>query len=314
MIEKIDIDRSTPFRAYFMHLRPASWPTVAGHLLCGALIADGFGAFALAGGNLWRTLMAAVIWALFLNGGTLALNSAVDQDEGDIGYLNNPPPIPPGLFLFGFIFMLIGLAASWFMGVAFAIVYTICFVMSLLYSVPPIRLKARGGWDVIINMIGYGALTCLGGWLAVRPLPVGSDWLIFTGFAFLFAAVYPMTQFYQMEEDARSGARTLALTLGESGSMFFIHVSLVLANASWIFAALGRWQGYSLMQAIPAPDTPPLGTTGWIFLIGQAVLWFAFSSHWWLTFRRRDHKKNFYRSMILWAISNVAMVIAFGKF
>ena len=46
----------------------------------------------------------------------------------------------------------------------FAIAYAICFAMSLLYSVPPARLKAVAGADWIINMIGFGTLTPYAGW------------------------------------------------------------------------------------------------------------------------------------------------------
>ena len=41
-----------------------------------------------------------VLWVVCLNGGTLALNSAFDRDEGDVAYLKRPPPPPRHLAAF----------------------------------------------------------------------------------------------------------------------------------------------------------------------------------------------------------------------
>lgn len=42
-------------------------------------------------------MIAAVAWAVLGNGGTLAINSVFDRDGGDIGYLDDPPPVPAAL-------------------------------------------------------------------------------------------------------------------------------------------------------------------------------------------------------------------------
>ena len=44
--------------------------------------------------------------------------------------------------------------------------YALCFVLSVLYSVPPFRLKAVAGADWLINMWGFGTLTPYAGWAA----------------------------------------------------------------------------------------------------------------------------------------------------
>src|SRR5690606_10401026 len=59
-----------PLLPYLLHLRPAEWPILTGHLLTGWLLASGFR---------WPTAsesMAIAAWVIGLNGGTLALNSA----------------------------------------------------------------------------------------------------------------------------------------------------------------------------------------------------------------------------------------------
>src|SRR5947207_11478295 len=79
--------------SYVLHLRPAEWPIMAGHTMLGYVLAVGIKG-AGSGERLLPALGALLIWVILLNGGTLAINSVFDKDEGDIGYLNAPPPLP----------------------------------------------------------------------------------------------------------------------------------------------------------------------------------------------------------------------------
>src|SRR6266536_805727 len=107
------------------------------------------------------------IWGIFLNDGTLAINSVFDRDEGDIGYLKAPPPLPPHLLGFSLTLLAGGQLLAFTLPPAFRLVYGVCFLLSLLYSVPPFRFKAVAGVDWLINMWGFGALTPFAAWLAV---------------------------------------------------------------------------------------------------------------------------------------------------
>src|SRR5438552_204927 len=95
-------------------MRPAEWPIMAGHTLVGYVLAVGFSGV-VRGAWWWQTLGGLAIWVIFLNGGTLAINSVFDKDEGDIGYLNAPPPLPRHLLAFS-VALLAGLRAG--LGVA----------------------------------------------------------------------------------------------------------------------------------------------------------------------------------------------------
>ncbi len=97
--------------------------------------------------NIISLLIGAFVWAVMLNGGTLAFNSAFDKDTGDIGYLDSPPPIPANLWLFGLFFMITGgIIIAFLVSSYFAIAYWICFFMSIAYSCPPVRLKSKSWW------------------------------------------------------------------------------------------------------------------------------------------------------------------------
>ena len=223
--------------SYILHLRPAEWPIMAAHTLLGFVLAVGLGP-ALHGSRLGTALWCLALWVCCLNGGTLAINSVFDDDQGDIGYLAAPPKPPRHLFAFSLALMAIGQALSFTLPVSFQLAYGVCFAMSIAYSVPPLRLKAVGGMDWLINMWGFGTLTPYAGWAATgRPLDFVHG-LVLLAFCPLFAALYPLTQLYQFDEDRARGDRTLAIILGMRKSLLVAMATTLLAFAIFAWAAL----------------------------------------------------------------------------
>ncbi len=289
---------------YLLHTRPAEWPIMAAHSALGYVLAVGISA-AAAGVSLGAAVFGLVLWVVFLNGGTLAINSAFDKDEGDIGYLRQPPPVPPHLFGFGMGLMVVGGALSLQLPSGYTAAYGACFVLSVLYSVPPFRFKAVAGVDWIINMVGFGALTPYAGWaLTGRPLD-RPTFLIFAAFAPLFAALYPLTQIYQFEEDRRRGDKTLALMLGERVSLLLAIGSVVAAFALFGLAGAGRgwfevtawggWRGGLLLVAFGA----------WFAVL---LPWLARSQ----TMTSDQHQRGMYAALGAWAITDLTIALGFG--
>ena len=284
--------------SYVLHLRPREWPIMAAHTTLGFMLAVGV---LPALGDQWRTRLVAalVLWVLCLNGGTLAINSAFDRDSGDIGYLDAPPPAPPGLLGFGIALMVVGQLAALLLPRGFAAAYAICFALSVLYSVPPFRFKAVAGVDWLINMVGFGTLTPYAGWAAtgVALSPVAA--IVLFAFCPLFAALYPLTQLYQFDEDRARGDRTLALMLGMRASLSVAVAASGVAFACFaVAAALGR---------VPSARALPLIVAG--------VLWLALLTRW----RARapgmspaDHKRGMYAALGAWGLTDIAVLIAFG--
>ena len=118
---------------YLLHLRPAEWPIMAAHTTVGYLLAVGWAGL-WRGERLGALVLGLLLWVILLNGGTLAINSAFDKDEGDIGYLVAPPPAPRGLGWFALGLMLLGQGLALLLPPLFFWAYAACFVMSLLYS------------------------------------------------------------------------------------------------------------------------------------------------------------------------------------
>jgi 4-hydroxybenzoate polyprenyltransferase len=286
---------------YLLHTRPAEWPIVAAHMLAGYLLAVG-ATNAFRSERLSAAILGIVLWVVCLNGGTLALNSAFDQDEGDIAYLRKPPPPPPRLALFGMALMLAGLAGAFLLPSAYRLTYLLCVVLSVLYSAPPFRLKSVPGADWLINMWGFGTLTPYAGW-AATGMPVGAvGKLVLLAFCPLFAALYPLTQIYQFEEDARRGDRTLALFLGVRWSLI---VALVAALMSFVlFGLAGQLAGWGS------------GESWRWFLVGLAAVGWSVVLIPWLMRQRQmtvgEHQQGMYRALFAWALTDIAVVLAWS--
>lgn len=282
---------------YVLHLRPAEWPIMAGHTLLGALLAPGIGRI-VSGEQLGPVLLGLVLWVVALNGGTLAINSAFDKDEGDVAYLRRPPPPPRGLFAFGLGLMVAGLFVSLLLPRPYTWLYFGCLVMSVLYSVPPARLKAVAGADWIINLLGFGTLTPLAGWSSTgAPLTVWG-WFLVWGFGALFAGLYPLTQLYQFDEDERRGDRTFALMLGKKRSMA---VSIVCVTVAFgLFAAAARWAQWT------AADAGRWAALGVAYLAWLAVLvpWYRGALDW----APERHQRGMYLGLAAWAVTDVAVL------
>ena len=289
--------------SYLLHLRPREWPIMVAHTSLGVILAWGLAGtlerLTTAAGAL-TVLTALVIWVLCLNGGTLAINSAFDRDEGDVGYLDAPPPVPRHLAAFSIALMAAGQVWSLLaLPRAFSAAYAICFAMSVLYSVPPFRLKAVAGADWLINMIGFGTLTPFAGWAATGTgLTTSGAWVL-ASFCPLFAALYPLTQLYQFEEDRARGDRTLALVVGLRASLGLAVVAAVVAFAG--FARAG-WLA-------------SIDRFGWQALAVALVVWMVVLVPWLVRAPRmspHEHKRGMYMALGAWAVTDVAVVIAFA--
>jgi 4-hydroxybenzoate polyprenyltransferase len=276
---------------------------MAAHTALGWLLAVGLTG-AGRGEHGGAALIGIVAWVVGLNGGTLAINSAFDQDEGDIAYLREPPPPPAHLFAFGFSLMVAGQLVAFLLPRPYALAYACCFALSVLYSVPPFRLKAVAGADWLINMWGFGTLTPFAGWAATGiPLDPARG-LVLLAFCPLFAALYPLTQLYQMEEDRQRGDRTLAIRLGLARSL---RVAAVAAALAFVLLVLGGLRA--------GWRTAPGDLLRWGGLVVAGGAWAAVLVPWLASHARRlaaEHQRGMYWALCAWAVTDVVVALAWG--
>jgi 4-hydroxybenzoate polyprenyltransferase len=276
---------------------------MAAHTAVGYLLAVGV-AGAVVGQRIGPARLGLVLWVICLNGGTLALNSAFDRDEGDVAYLRRPPPPPRRLAAWSLALLAAGQIVAFVLPLGFVLAYALCFVLSVLYSVPPFRLKAVAGADWLINMWGFGTLTPYAGWAATGRTVTPAGALVLLAFCPLFASLYPLTQIYQLEEDTRRGDRTLACVLGVRRSLDAALVTALLAFL--VFAAAGvragwRATGQDLWR--------------WAGLALAFTAWVAVLLPWRMRYTRMNpaqHQRGMYLALGAWAVTDAVVVGAWG--
>lgn len=283
-----------PALPYLLHLRPAEWPVMAVHTALGWFLASGLTG---SDGRLWLGLVA---WVVGLNGGTLALNSAFDRDDGDIAYLRHPPAPPSALAGFAMLLMLGGLVAGWGLGPTWRWLYAACLVMSIAYSVPPLRLKRVGGADWLINMVGFGALTPWAGWASYGLALDLQHALVLWAFCPLFAALYPLTQLYQIDADRARGDMTLAVRLGVRRSLTVAIGAVVVAFTLLAIAAtLSTWSADAGLRWAALG----VALAGWLVVL---VPWRRQGRGW----SSRQHQAGMYHALGAWALTDLAVLLA----
>ncbi|MDG4827668.1 UbiA family prenyltransferase [Asanoa sp. WMMD1127] len=106
-------------------------------------------------------------------------------------------------------------------------------VLGWLYSVPPVRLKARPGWDVTVNAVTVGVLGPLGGWALHRPVLDYPPVLVVLG-VLLGGALYLPTTVIDRAADRAAGCATAAVRWNAAACYRAGLAAWVLANAVWL--------------------------------------------------------------------------------
>jgi 4-hydroxybenzoate polyprenyltransferase len=161
---------------------------------------------------------------LLLNGGLTAYNSYYDEDEGPIGGLEAPPPMRPWMLPASLAVQGLGLVLAVREGPVFVGLFAVTMGLSVLYSAPRFRWKGHPILSLVAVGIGTGTNTFLMGYLAAgdQPLSVGVA-AASLGVSALLLSLYPVSQVFQIEEDAERGDRTFAVAFGLGGvRRFFV--------------------------------------------------------------------------------------------
>ena len=163
-------------------------------------------------------------------------------------------------------------------------------------------LKAKAVSDGRINLWGFGTLRPYAGFAVTGVTPEPFQRMVLFAFCPLFAALYPLTQIYQFEEDRRRGDRTLALMIGIRRSLL-----IAVAAASFafgIFVAAGLRAGWRLHGSDPAR---------WAGVIFAFLVWARVLVPWLLSYESitdAEHHLGLYRGLAAWAMTDIVVILA----
>ena len=224
-------------RLYLPHLRLPFQLTLAPIFLWGALLAGGRWG--------WAAFAAFLSLHLFLYPAATAFNSAYDRDEGPVGGLEAPPPVPPGLLGFSLALGAAGVLLAIPAGATFLLLYALAAGWTAAYSHPSTRWKAGPVSSALAIALGQGGVGFAAGWAAVAPLDIASPFFLLGagGAALTAVGLYPATQVFQVAEDSARGDRTLAVTLGPARALRLGAVLLLAGGALAAWTASRRFGG-----------------------------------------------------------------------
>lgn len=205
-----------------------------------------------------------IILHVFIYPASNAYNSYFDKDEGSIGGLEKPPAVDRKLFWVSWIIDVLAVIISlvvldW----VFALMIFVYGLVSKAYSDDKIRLKKYPILSWFIVGLFQGAFTYFSvimvfdkdiEYLKSQILPAIISTL-------MLWAVYPMSQIYQHEEDAKRGDTTMSILLGIKGTFVFTAIIFSIAFAGFFY-----YFSTNVFIVLSIFNLPTLTFFGWWFL------------------------------------------------
>jgi len=245
----------------------------------------------------YQLFLVIAIWHLLVFPSSNGYNSYHDKDDGPIGGLASPPQPTKLLIQIANIMDGMAILLSFLINIYFVFFVILYIMASRLYSNRSVRLKKypiigflvvfifQGAWIFCANVYGLSSVSLL-----TNPSVIFSA----VASSFFIATVYPLTQIYQHEADARDGVKTLSMLLSIKGTFIF---SALMFSAADIFIYL----------AFHANETI---NTFWLFnlVMLPSTLFFLF---WVLRSFKNVAQVNFKNTMIMLVLSSLLNNIFF---
>ncbi len=185
-----------------------------------------------------NTTLCFIILHLFIYPASNGYNSYMDNDEGSIGGIKNPPKPTKKLFYLSFLFDGVGLLLCLLINFHFFLSVLVYILASRAYSYRDIRLKKFPIAGFLTVVFFQGAFTFWMVYNAVNKetihLNIESGFIL-AACSFLIGGVYPLTQIYQHDADKKSGDVSISSVLGYNGTFIFTAFMFLCANALLYF-------------------------------------------------------------------------------
>ncbi len=184
-----------------------------------------------------------------LTSGAMYLNQIFDKESDAInqklGYVANGIVSEQQMMRAFFLISGVGLAIGYLISFVTAAIFIVAFLLSWLYSAPPIRLKDRPFWGLLANGFSIGFLISI----AIMPdLNLHNAGLLGWDNPFYFwlvvSAVYCLTTIPDVAGDTATGKRTIAVVTSP-------RIASTLALLMYGIAALLAYRsGYIVLAAL----------------------------------------------------------------
>ena len=197
--------------------RPWFWPVSWVPAYLGTVLASH--AWLPARADVPRSLVALLVLGPLVWGAVLAQNDLHDLTSDRANPRKATAPLVTGavsagrLRLWYWGIVVAALACALVVGPLFVLGVAGVLLLGWAYSVPPLRLKTRPGWDVTVNAVVVGVVSPAAGWAITRP-PWEFPWQ-FGLIGLLFAAaLYLPTTVTDLAADTGAGDTTFAVRFG----------------------------------------------------------------------------------------------------
>lgn len=199
---------------------------------------------------------------ILLFGGATAFNSFWDRDTGPVGGLRHPPPMAPWMRWGALGLQWAGLIFSVPMGWTYLGLYTVSLILFWLYSTPWARWKADPHLSLLAVGVSTGLNPFLLGHLAAGGALDGVLVLAGMGAGSMIVSMYPVSQVFQIEDDACRKDVTFAVAYGVGSVKRFFLVCYYLGLAI-VCMTLARTRFY------PGLLLAPLGSLAGLYTLNH---------------------------------------------
>jgi 4-hydroxybenzoate polyprenyltransferase len=166
-----------------------------------------------------RAVVALLVLGPLIWGAVLAQNDLHDLPSDRVNPRKATAPLVTGamsarrLRIWYRVTALASVGAALYVGPLFVAGVAGVLVLGWAYSVPPLRLKTRPGWDVAVNALVVGVVSPGAGW-AITRAPWEFPWQFALIGVLFAAALYVPTTVTDLRADAGAGDTTFAVRFG----------------------------------------------------------------------------------------------------
>jgi 1,4-dihydroxy-2-naphthoate octaprenyltransferase len=245
----------------------------------------------------YQLILVVIIWHLLVFPASNVYNSYHDRDEGPIGALKAPPkPTKLSLHVANVLDSL-AILFSLAVNLPFTAFVIIFILISRLYSNRQVRLKKYPVLAFLIVCLCQGTGVFVANFFGLSSATMFSNpSVIYSAIAcyFFIGTIYPLTQIYQHEADAKDGVKTLSMLFGKKGTFIFSGIMFLLAT---LFIYLSFYNNIGLSNF-------------WLFVLIMLPANIYFISWAFRSFRNTAHV-NFKNTMIQLVLSSTLNNIYF---